>query len=55
MSDKSSGFVDNILDTETTIDENFKQLSERQLEDREDILFGSLPIILKKLEEKGAE
>jgi hypothetical protein len=25
------------------------------LEDREDILFGSLPAILRKLEEKGAE
>ena len=32
-----------------------KELSERELEDREDILFGSLEEILRKLEEKGTE
>lgn len=42
-------------DTETTINENEKVLTERELEDREDILLGSLPEILRKLEEKGSE
>lgn len=31
------------------------ELSERQIEDREDIIMGNLDNILKKLEEKGAE
>lgn len=41
--------------TNSSNHENEKELTERELEDREDILFGSLEEILRKLEEKGTE
>ena len=47
--------LDDILDTDSTYYGDEKPLTERELEDREDVLLGSLPAILKKLEEKGAE
>jgi hypothetical protein len=47
--------LDGILDSDSSYDGDDKELTERQVEDRADILLGSLPLILKKLEEKGAE
>ena len=42
-------------DSNSSNHDDEKLLSEREIEDREDILFGSLEEILRKLEEKGTE
>lgn len=43
------------FETESSFNEQLYDLTEREIEDREDILRGSLDEILRRLEEKGAE
>jgi hypothetical protein len=43
------------FDSESSFNEQLYDLTEREIEDREDILRGSLDAILRRLEEKGAE
>ena len=43
------------LTSKKKLEVEFKPLTERELEDKEDILIGSLEEILRKLEEKGGE
>lgn len=54
-SDKLQNGVDGRIDTASSFPEHEYNLTEREIEDREDILMGSLEEILRKLEDKGVE